>query len=572
MATAATQAGAIAVIGAGPAGLITAHVLLRDGFDVQVLTRDTSPGGAWARGRVYPGLKLNNVHGEYRFSALPMPLPAHAAETGGRLSGDDMCKYMETFAETYLHGRIRYGTEVLSVRRSPRAGTWLVTVQSVGGDGGREVLEFARVVVCTGGTSQPNIPTSLSPKTAEGAGFRGLVLHSSQFSSRLDDILQTTKSPSSASDGDSIVIVGGGKSAQDIAAYLTNAGRKVTVVFETTDTVIAVPRPMPDFLRKSRLLGLLSPHIELQTRMERFFHMTWLGSKIVHFIWNKTSSDSLDLCKIPIDSPLRRAPLLFWGTHSSDEGIYSPNGFYGLVHAGQIALVAPVRAQGFGGDGRSLVLSDGKSIAADVVILATGYRSSWDGILDEETRNDLGIGLSLPDVNGDSAWENYTSLANPPSLSGEDANSEDRWSTSFYRGVVPAKNIERRDFAINGAAFAAGFAYTTEVSAHWISSYFLNDEMRLPASAEDAIACVARESAWVRKRHPGMMQWTNPSLCSSVSYFNWPQFVDELLEDMGVPTRRSGGNWLTWPFKVIDLKEIVNLGEERRLRRIGATS
>ena len=44
---------------------------------------------------------------------------------------------------------------------------------------------------------------------------------------------------------------------------------------------------------------------------------------------------------------------------------------------------------------------------------------------------------------------------------------------------------------------------------------------------------------------------------------SWPQFVDDLLEDMGVPAMRSGGNWLSWPFKVIDLEEISTLKAER---------
>ena len=50
----------IGVIGAGAAGLITAHTLLRDGFEhVEVLTRDPSAGGVWAAKRVYPGLSIN---------------------------------------------------------------------------------------------------------------------------------------------------------------------------------------------------------------------------------------------------------------------------------------------------------------------------------------------------------------------------------------------------------------------------------------------------------------------------------------------------------------------------------
>jgi dimethylaniline monooxygenase (N-oxide forming) len=39
------MAKSVGIIGSGAAGLITAHTLLCDGFDVTVLTRDSSPGG-----------------------------------------------------------------------------------------------------------------------------------------------------------------------------------------------------------------------------------------------------------------------------------------------------------------------------------------------------------------------------------------------------------------------------------------------------------------------------------------------------------------------------------------------
>jgi dimethylaniline monooxygenase (N-oxide forming) len=35
---------------------------------------------------------------------------------------------------------------------------------------------------------------------------------------------------------------------------------------------------------------------------------------------------------------------------------------------------------------------------------------------------------------------------------------------------------------------------------------------------------------------------------------------------------RSGGNWLTWPFQAIDLKEIAKLGDERREKRLALTA
>ena len=50
----------VGVIGSGIAGLITAHILLQDGFErVEVLTRDRSVGGVWSEERVYPGLQIN---------------------------------------------------------------------------------------------------------------------------------------------------------------------------------------------------------------------------------------------------------------------------------------------------------------------------------------------------------------------------------------------------------------------------------------------------------------------------------------------------------------------------------
>ena len=39
------KAPTVCIIGAGAAGLVTAHTLLQDGFDVTVLTRDPSVGG-----------------------------------------------------------------------------------------------------------------------------------------------------------------------------------------------------------------------------------------------------------------------------------------------------------------------------------------------------------------------------------------------------------------------------------------------------------------------------------------------------------------------------------------------
>ena len=59
--------------------------------------------------------------------------------------------------------------------------------------------------------------------------------------------------------------------------------------------------------------------------------------------------------------------------------------------------------------------------------------------------------------------------------------------------------------------FTANPGYSFEVAAHWISSYFQQDNMRLPSSAEEAIAEAEMRSAWMRVRYPNMMAWANES-------------------------------------------------------------
>lgn len=70
-----------------------------------------------------------------------------------------------------------------------------------------------------------------------------------------------------------------------VAAFLANQGRKVSVVFDKADAVIASKTPVPEFIRKSRyvvrtatmhvplssydrLMSILSPHAELNTGLE----------------------------------------------------------------------------------------------------------------------------------------------------------------------------------------------------------------------------------------------------------------------------------------------------------------
>ena len=127
-----------------------------------------------------------------------------------------------------------------------------------------------------------------------------------------------------------------------------------------------------------------------------------------------------------------------------------------------------------------------------------------------------------------------------------------------------------------------------EVGSHWISSYFLGDDMHLPTTPEAAEEETERQSAWLRHRYPQVSPKANNSHTSNIGFWGyvsvclhfrrirfrwgfsglrWPQVTDDLLEDMGLEVMRSGGNWLTWPFRVVQIKEVAGLKEERDARR-----
>ena len=93
------------------------------------------------------------MHGEYRFSALPMPERPDFKATGGRLSGEDMRLYMESYTDRFLPKNIRYNTEVNNIRRinqdASNTPSWVVTITDKI-SGTLCELKFDKIVLCTG--------------------------------------------------------------------------------------------------------------------------------------------------------------------------------------------------------------------------------------------------------------------------------------------------------------------------------------------------------------------------------------------------------------------------------------
>src|ERR1700748_1919541 len=130
----------VAVIGAGPGGLVAARWLLSKGFEPTIFEQGPKLGGQWTglvgRSGVWPAMHTNTSRIMTAFSDL---------ENKSDLvypSNREILNYLHRYADTFgLTSRIRFGNRVELLRRDDAG--WLV------GRGGLEE-RFERVVVANG--------------------------------------------------------------------------------------------------------------------------------------------------------------------------------------------------------------------------------------------------------------------------------------------------------------------------------------------------------------------------------------------------------------------------------------
>ena len=151
--------GSVAVIGAGPGGLVTARWLVSQGFEPTIFEQGAELGGQWSgipgRSGVWAAMHTNTSRVLTAFSDLEhecdLVFPSNL----------DVLSYLHRYADTFgLRSRIRFGQRV---ERISQVGTgWQVTCD------GRDDF-FDRVVVATGRFTSPAIPAVPGLETFTGS-------------------------------------------------------------------------------------------------------------------------------------------------------------------------------------------------------------------------------------------------------------------------------------------------------------------------------------------------------------------------------------------------------------------
>ncbi|KUO03064.1 hypothetical protein AQJ67_18325 [Streptomyces caeruleatus] len=457
------------MIGAGPGGIVTAKVLLDNGFDVTVLDKYRQVGGVWSAGGCYDGLANQAARRLFEFADLPNRL--HFADAV------DTQRYLEHYAETFgVLAGVRHGTEVVSVRPlegpgRPGAAGWSVDSRPTDDETAQvRREEFDHVVVASGAHHHPHVP-----ELPGRASFHGTVLHSNEV--RAGTLT-----------GRRVVVVGGGKSALDLA---TRAAREAT-------SATLVQRKVNWMIPERFLLGSVGYKWILFTRfgealLPRYHDpacvrpIDRLDERVKRALWWLITRDllfSAGLNRLPKHlRPDRALPF-----HLAHAGVI-PRGYVRAVRRGLIAAkVSAVEAY----TGQGLRLATGEEVTADVIVFATGHRKVFP-FLD-------------------------------PSVSVHDSAGRLR----LYRGIVPP-GADRLGFV--GFRQVFNNIMGMELTAHWLARHFRATLRTTPGEQEMRDAVDAR------------LAWQEQVLPGSGGYDFGPYDIhcaDELLHDMGLPSHRAG--------------------------------
>ena len=239
----------VAVVGAGPGGLVASRWLLSQGFEPTIFEQGPSLGGQWSgtpgRSGVWPAMYTNTSRIMTAFSDLP-----HGGDFV-YLSNRDVRDYLHRYADGFgLTSRIRFDTPVVSLRQDGAG--WLV------GHADTE-QHFDRVVVASGRFHAPAVPAV--PGLATFTGSAGVI---STYDYR---------GPSPYL-GKRVLVAGCAVSALEIAAELALLGAASVVVTQRRQRYVlskfaaGVPSDHRIFTRYGTLANETLPAAEIDRQLK----------------------------------------------------------------------------------------------------------------------------------------------------------------------------------------------------------------------------------------------------------------------------------------------------------------
>ena len=335
----------VLIVGGGQAGLSIGARLKALAVDALIVDGWPRIGDNWRRR--YHALTLHNQVHVNHLPYLPFPptWPVYIPK-------DLLASWFEAYVEA-LELNYWTGTEFVGGRYDESAGRWTVRLRRA--DGGMREMQPRHVVLATGVSGIPNLPD-----IASLAAFRGQVLHSSQY---------TDGEPWR---GRRAIVIGTGNSGHDIAQDLYSSGAHVTIV-QRSPTLIVNIEPSAQLV-----YGLYSEGPPLEDCDLITASVPLALARRAHQL---ATAHAKELDRPLLQALERRGFRLDDGEEGTGwqfkyltrgGGYYFNVGCSDLIVEGKVRLVQFADVGAFVAEGARL--KDGKTLPADLVVLATGYQ------------------------------------------------------------------------------------------------------------------------------------------------------------------------------------------------------
>jgi cation diffusion facilitator CzcD-associated flavoprotein CzcO len=334
----------VLVVGGGQAGLSIAARLKQLNLDTLIVDREARIGDNW-RNR-YHALTLHN---QVQVNHLPyMTFPPNWPTY---IPKDKLANWFEAYVDAM---ELNYwtSTEFAGGAYDETAGRWSVTLRRT--DGSTRTMHPKHVVLATGVSGIPNLPELPGLKD-----FAGAVLHSSRY-----DDGENWK-------GKRAIVIGTGNSGHDIAQDLHSSGAEVTLV-QRSPTLITNIEPSAQLAYEAYNQGTLEDNDLIATSMPLS-----VAQKSHQAITDRSKELDKDL----LDGLRDKGFKLDYGENGTGwqfkyltrgGGYYFNVGCSELVISGEIVLRQFADIETFTAAGAKL--RSGEVIAADLIVLATGYK------------------------------------------------------------------------------------------------------------------------------------------------------------------------------------------------------
>lgn len=441
----------VAIIGAGVAGVATAGALSDYGIPFVVFDKNDRAGGLWADN--YPNAKVQSTFELYEFPCKRYPSDIRNRKNPPAPTGEEVCTYLDEYiCEKGIQDKFRFNTAVRGILCESET-QWIVEFEDLTSE------SFTFVIVCNGLVSQE--PNKIRiPGDTEFIQSGGIIQHSSER--RSDEELFHNKR---------VLVIGNGKSAVDAAIAACTTGSSSPPIQMVRRQVWYVPRyvlglvPYKYFFH-SRIGSALLPRY-YETRSKILILLHWLFTPFKWLVWRLMGV----LLLLQFRLPARLWPPLGAVQQAALENsvLITDESHLRRVRRGEVDMrVGTVERLEAG----KAFLSSGTTEEVDVIIVATGWKLSFNRIIDNFTIfSGLDCSKSQLDFCDDGLW--------------------------LYRNILPA--------GFKGMAFVGSNTltfmniFTAYIQAYWLAQ-LLAGERSWPTE-EQMTETVQREKQFKRDNY-----------------------------------------------------------------------